>query len=183
MSKRSFPTFLLTFAFLLSAWGNVIAAALCPHYEARAGSIKGTVEQAGQADSEPCHHEMSDMSMDMGETSTHNMQVADNSTGQTEIKTTLENATTADADKPTAAGVVLELPNERCGHCWMHSQPSSGSSTVAALSTSQSVEASAPPVDIAVARPFTFTISITPFKHGPPGGSLPRHVLVNVFRI
>jgi hypothetical protein len=186
MRRRRILTNLLLGAFLIGAWSNVIAAAFCPRYAARDGSVKQTVEQAqaSQAESEPCHHEMSDMDMDMGETSMHDMQMEDDSTRQTEITTTSKNSWTADTENPAAALVVLELPNEPCGHCWMHSQPSSGSSTVVALRpSSHSVDVNAPPADSAVTTPFAFTIPITPVEHGPPGNSLPRHVLINVFRI
>jgi hypothetical protein len=160
MSRRSFPIFLIA-AFLLSSWSNVIAASFCPHYSAGNFSVKQTVAQNSPIESEPCHHGMARMD------------------GESDITT---NASTADTSNPAPA--VLELPNQPCGNCWMHSQPSSGNGTVVALGPlSQSVEADAPPVDAAIALPLTFIAPITPFEHGPPGHSLSRHVLINVFRI
>jgi hypothetical protein len=160
---RRLSTILLLTAFVLSAWSNVIAASFCPRYSIGDFSIKQTVEQNSSVKSEPCHHEMAQMNMD----------------GEAEITT---NASTADTPNP--APTVLELPSEPCGHCWMHSQPSSGNGTVVAQGPlSQSVGADAPPGDAVSAVPLTFIIPITPVEHGPPGNSLPRHVLINVFRI
>ena len=174
MAKRSFPIFLLTATFLLSAWGNVFAAAFCPRYSARDGSVPQAFKQTSEAESGACHHEMAEPDMDM----------AGDSTGEMELTPIRENAEPADTQNAAMAPDVLELPNQPCGHCWMHSQPSSGAATIVALRSSpQSVEASAPPADFAVAKPFTFTISITPFEHGPPGTQAARHLLINVFRI
>jgi hypothetical protein len=163
MSGRAVSIFLITAAFLLSSWSNVIAASFCPHYSVRDFAIKQPVEQNSPADSAPCHHEMAQMDMD----------------GESQSKT---HASTTDTPRPAPA--VLELPNEPCGHCWMHSQPSSGNGTVVAPSSlSQSAAVDAPPLDTAIALPLTFIIPITPVEHGPPGISRPRHVLINVFRI
>jgi hypothetical protein len=174
MSKRSFPIFLITATFLLSAWGNVIAAAFCPRYSARDLSFKQTIEQDSSAKSESCHHETAQMDMDGG-----SMEMDSNSPDESQIAT---NAPAADKSNPVPA--VLELPDETCGNCWMHSQPSSGTGTAVAQSPlSRSVEADPPPADFASATTLTFIIPIIPFEHGPPGDSLPRHVLINVFQI
>jgi hypothetical protein len=161
-------TILLLTAFVLSSWSNVIAASFCPHYSARDFSVKQTVEQNSPVKSEPCHHQMAQMDMD-GES----MEIDSDSRSESQIST----------NAPNPAPAVLELPNEPCGNCWMHSQPSSGNGTVVAQGPlSQTVEADAP-VAAAIALPLACIISITPFEHGPPGHSLPRHVLINVFRI
>ena len=170
MSRRSFPIFLLTVTLLLSSWSNVIAASFCPHYSARDLFVKQRVEQNNPVESEPCHHEMAPMSMD-GES----MEIERDSESESQYAT---------ANKLNPATAVVELPGEPCGHCWMHSQPSSGNGTAAVQGSSpQSVEADAPPADAVIALPLTFIMRITPCEHGPPGNSLPRHVLINVFRI
>ncbi|HKP39329.1 MAG TPA: hypothetical protein VJT71_20900 [Pyrinomonadaceae bacterium] len=80
--------------------------------------------------------------------------------------------------------VALDLPVEQCAHCWTHSQPTSSTVSVAAVDPSkQMVDTNPPSADFAVALPSTFPISITPSEHSPPGISLPRHVLISVFRI
>jgi len=102
---------------------------------------------------------------------TANTSVADNQSIQVAIESSAER-------------VAVDLPSEPCGHCWMHSQPASGIATlVVADPLKRSVETSAPPADFALVLPSAFTIPITPLEHGPPGNALPRHVLINVFRI
>lgn len=158
MFRRSFPIFLITLVFLLSTWSNVIGASYCPHFSVRPVSIKQTGKPATPVKSEACHHEMAQMDMD-------------------------DEAETSTADKLNPAQAVWELPDMPCGHCWMHSQPASGNSTVVAPGPSSESLAADAPVEAAFALPLTFINPITPVEHGPPGNSLPRHVLINVFRI
>lgn len=159
MFSRSYPIFLITLVFLLSTWSNVIAASYCPHYLARDVSAKQRVKPNSPVKSEACHHEMAQMDMDD------------------------EAETSTAADQLNPAQAVWELPDVPCGHCWMHSQPASGNSTVAAPGPSSESLAANAPVDAMIALPLTFINPITPVEHGPPGNSLPRHVLINVFRI
>jgi hypothetical protein len=175
MSRRSFAIFLLTAAFLLSAWSNVIAASFCPRYSAGHFSVTQTAKKS-PVKPEPCHHELTQIDMDMDGGA---MGMDSGSLSDSEIST---NAPTADT--PIRSSSVLELPGEPCGHCWMHSQPATANGTVVAQNpTSQSVQTDAPAADAAIAAGSTFIIPITPVEHGPPGDALPRHVLINVFRI
>ena len=165
MSRRNFLIFLLTAAFLISAWGNVIAAAFCPRYAGDNGSVSLEVESQSQPESESCHHEPAQLENASESTETKDAEIQKSS-----------------ADNGLAA--LLQIPNEPCGHCWTHSQPSSGASTVATLSSSlRSAEANAPPSLFSIERPFSFVIPITPFDHGPPGNPGARYLLNNVFRI
>jgi hypothetical protein len=176
MFRRSFPIFLISVTFLISAWGNVIAAAFCPRYSARDFSVKQTIQEDRSAKSESCHHEMAQMDMDMDGAS---MDIESDSSDESQITT---NAPAADSPNPVLA--AFALLDETCGHCWMHSQPSSGTGTaVAQARLSRSIETDLPRADFASATTPTFIIPIIPFEHGPPGDSLPRHVLINVFRI
>jgi hypothetical protein len=80
--------------------------------------------------------------------------------------------------------IVIDRPAETCGHCWMHSQPASGAATLLAVHpATRLIDTNAPPSECAVALVNGFTVSISPQEHGPPGNALPRHVLINVFRI
>ena len=80
--------------------------------------------------------------------------------------------------------IVIDLPAETCGHCWTHSQPASGATTLVAVDpATRLIDTNAPPAECAVALAHDFTVSIAPQEHGPPGNFLPRHVLINVFRI
>lgn len=173
MSRRTFPVFLMTAAFLLSSWSNVIAASFCPRYSARDFSAK--IGQNRSAKSGPCHHEMARMDMEMDGGSAE----MDDSRSDSQTPTSAQGP-----DKPNPASAVFELPDEPCGLCWMHSLPAPGTGTVVAQNpTSQSVETDAPPADAAIAPRSTFIIPITPVEHGPPGNGVPRRVLINVFRI
>lgn len=163
----------MTTAFLLSSWSNVIAASFCPRYSARDLLVKQTVEQNSLPTPGACHHEMGQMDTD-GES----MEMDGDSGSESPVTKPTEAA-----DRLNAAQAVLELPLEPCGHCWMHSQPSSVNGAVVAPGPlSQSIETDAPTVAV-IAVPLTFIIPITPVEHGPPGNTLPRHVLINVFRI
>jgi len=80
--------------------------------------------------------------------------------------------------------IAFDLPIESCPHCWIHSQPTSGTATIVAADPSKRlVETNAPPANFAVALPFAFPVPIIPSEHGPPGNLFPRHLLINVFRI
>jgi len=80
--------------------------------------------------------------------------------------------------------VAFDLPDETCGHCWMHSQVPSGSATVVSVDPSKRItETDAPLTKCAVALPSALPVPIKPSAHGPPGNSFPRHILINVFRI
>ncbi|HKP38825.1 MAG TPA: hypothetical protein VJT71_18350 [Pyrinomonadaceae bacterium] len=162
MQRRRIATIFLLIAFLMSAWSSVIAASLCPHYSTRDGSITEAIEQTAPPSSESCHHESAEMDT------------------ESEATTSAPAADKNQSDLQSA----LDLPDETCGHCSMHSQPSSGAGAIAALSSlPQSVETDAPPVVSREVRPFTFIIPITPFEHSPPGDLPSRHVLISVFRI
>lgn len=181
MKKRSLFIIVLLVAFLLSAWGNVIAAAFCPRYLSnRECSIKPISQEPLQVQAtSSCHHEMADMGdMQMDETDIGrgtDAETADNvisEAGQIQLVT------------ERSAEEAFDLPAVPCGHCWMHSQPASGTATLVAIDPAKKlIDTNAPPAEVAVVTPSAVTDSIRPAEHGPPGNLLPRHVLINVFRI
>jgi hypothetical protein len=80
--------------------------------------------------------------------------------------------------------VAFDLPLEQCAHCWSHSQPSLGNVSVIAVDPSkQLVDTSFPRADSQFGLSSVSPVSISPTEHSPPGFALPRHVLINVFRI
>jgi hypothetical protein len=86
--------------------------------------------------------------------------------------------------KSSVDQVAFDLPTEQCAHCWTHSQPTSGSMTIVAGDPAKrSVEIDSPPAALTLTSLSAFPIFIAPSEHGPPGIALPRHVLINVFRI
>jgi hypothetical protein len=175
MTKRSLLIVLLLVVFLLSAWGNVIGAAFCPRYLAQ-NCFAHRTHQSTQIKPESCHHEMTDM--DMGD-----MQM-DEEVAAEPVSSGRENPTIEVAAESSVERAALDVQTQPCGHCWMHSQPSSGTGTLAAVDPSpRSVEALAPPTEIAIDLPFPQPIATEPLDHSPPGSSFPRHILINVFRI
>ena len=183
MTKRSLVIFMLLVAFLLSAWGNVIAAAFCPRYLSLNGCIKHSARQATQVEHKSCHHrEMDDMKM--GDMRMDDMQMNTDAAPDSAVDFVPDDQPMLGTTKSSVEQVAIDLPIEPCGHCWMHSQPSSGTSTVVATYPSPgSVEANPAPAEFQIVSPSAYPISALRLGHGPPGNSFPRHVLNNVFRI
>jgi hypothetical protein len=179
MKRRLISIIILVIALLFSAWSNVITAAFCPRYMSnRNCCIEHEIRQPMQVDHKSsCQHEMADMEMvDMQMESEAPSEAAANSLV---VNPPIHIATEASSDQ-----VVVDLPIESCAHCWMHSQPTSGTTTVAAIDPSKRlVETNAPPADFAMALPPALVLPITPREHEPPGNPFPRHALINVFRI
>jgi hypothetical protein len=179
MRKRSFSIGILIIAFLMSAWGNVIAAASCPRFALnRSCSIEHKAHQPTQVENaSTCHHEMVGMEM-------NDMEMEADASSYSKSDSTTQSSHVQPRFESSSNQVAFDLPIEQCPHCWSHSQPTSGSaSTVAVDRSKQLVETDSPPADLVFASLSAFPILITPSEHGPPGIALPRHVLINVFRI
>ena len=185
MRKRTFSITFLAIAFLFSSWSNVIAAAFCPRYSfSRNCHIQQ--RQAEQVEHKSsCQHEMADLEMGDMQMDDKNMESeAASETSETSDNAIPETPPVQIATDSSSEQVTIDFPTEPCGHCWMHSQPSSGIATIVAVDPSRRLpETNAPPANLEVALPSAFAGSIAPLEHGPPGNSFPRHVLINVFRI
>jgi hypothetical protein len=178
MRRRSLPIFLLVGAFLLGAWGNVLAAAFCPRYRLNRDCC---LKQAA-AKSEPiehtssCHHQMGGMKMD-------DMQMENESPSESGVEPLAKDSQVLVPQTSSKEG-AFDLPYEACIHCLIHSQTASGTANVIAVDpTKRLIETNAVAAFFEVVPSSVFSISITPFEHGPPGASVPRHVLINVFQI
>ena len=171
---------LLLIAFLMSAWGNVIAASFCPTYLAHNCSIKHS-NRTQPVTKDSCQHEAADMKT--SEMQMDDMQM-DDSASDAEPASASDKLPVADVVGSSEEQSALEPRTEPCGHCWMHSQPPTGSVTLAGLDASpQSVATPASSAEISIALPFPNPIATDPSEHSPPGNSFPRHILINVFRI
>ena len=182
MRKRSCSIILLVVAFLLSSWSNVIAAAFCPRYTSSRNCHiqQRQIKQVEHKSS--CQHEMADM--EMGDMQMDDANLESEAASETSDSSIPEGPPVQIATKSFSEQVAIDFPADPCGHCWMHSQPSSGSATIVAVDPlRQLVETNAPPATSEVALPSAFAVPIMPLEHGPPGNSFPRHVLINVFRI
>ena len=168
MRNRFLSTAILVVALLLSAWGNVLAAAFCPHLgSAHACCAKHATKQSPS-------HEMPDM--DMGDMP---MEMS----AESAMESSAEQAMEVSLERNSDAN-VLTGPIENCLHCMSHSQLLQGSIV---LRESQAAKRSA---DVNAPRPAQivslFGLAnpiVIPREHAPPGESSPRHILNNVFRI
>jgi hypothetical protein len=179
MRMRFLSMVLLVVAMLFSAWGNVVAAAFCPRYASnRNCCIKQTVSPPKQAEHpSSCHAEMAGMKMDGMPMETETSADSGTDPGMQNSPAELKSESSTDQ-------VAFALPIEECPHCWSHSQPTSGAASVVTVEASKRlVETSLPTADFAVGSPPAFYGLVSLSRPGPPGSSLPRHVLINVFRI
>jgi hypothetical protein len=184
MRKRSVSILLLVVALLLSAWGNVIAAAFCPRYAFNLECcLKHSAARAKKVEHKSsCQHEMTDMEMD--DMRMDNMQMERKDPSESAADSIVENSPIEFTAENSSDQLAFDLPMEACAHCWSHSQPTSGAvASVAVDPSKRLVETDAPPANLAVALPSGFPATITPPEHGPPGNSFRRHVLISVFRI
>jgi hypothetical protein len=112
------------------------------------------------------------------------MEMDGDSATEAELTPLRENPTIVVESESSVEQTALDRPTEPCGHCWMHSQPSSGTGTLGAVDPSpRSVEALAPSTAARIALRFPNPTAIEPLEHSPPGSSFPLHILINVFRI
>lgn len=187
MRKHSLSIFVLAITLLFSAWNNVIAAAFCPRYLNRVGCVQHSRPQAKRVfEKSSCHHhEMAGMTMDdtqMG------MDMQTKAEAVSDLKTNPDSTGETSQMETTFAllsnEVAFDLPVETCGHCWMHSQQTTGTAMVVAVDPSKRIIKTDAPLTIcALALPSALPIRIKPSEHGPPGNSFPRHVLISIFRI
>lgn len=179
MRNRSWLITLVASALLLSASANVIAAAFCPRFASHRDCCLVQIPLSKQiVNQASCHHETTGMKMT-------------GMAGDGEMKSSSEPAAKpSEGSQPNPARDAfsdegaLDLPIQACTHCVTHSQPASGTADVISVDPSKRLlENGAPPVVLRAPTAAAFSIAITPSEHGPPGQSLPRHVLINIFRI
>jgi hypothetical protein len=159
MRKRSLSSGTLLLALLLSAWGNVLAAA-CPHMGQDHACCHARV-----APHPASQHGMDEM--EMGEMHMSDTQ-AEHEAGQ------------------SADTRALDKPVETCEHCMGRSQLPTPPATLREVEQSRRGEdVSAPP---ALSEPLSIATSFAPIvparEHAPPtAAASERHVLISVFRI
>lgn len=172
MQKRSIFTFSLMLALVAGAWGNVLAAAFCPHLgSGRVCCVKQTNH------SSPSSHEMHDgmKDMQMGEMQ---MDPPSHSTREASPQQVIS------TEEPDSDVRALELPAETCAHCFNHSQlPLSSLEVREADSAKRSVAVTAPQARQQVSLAILPSLILEPREHAPPGELPLRYILINVFRI
>ena len=177
MKTKTSAIILLLLAFLVSAWGNVIAASFCPTYLARNVSIKHPYQPTKGVEGS-CHFEMADI--DMGDMQ---MDTGEEPASHSEDMSLAEVQSSGGATESPIEPRLLEARTEPCSHCWMHSQASSGSAMAAAILPPQPPQSNAPVTQTSLDIPFVPSTFVVRKEHGPPGNSSPRYILINVFRI
>ena len=153
MSRRLFSTTFLSFALLFGQGGTFLIAALCPHL--RTGVMRCDARGQGSVMD---HHQMVDMEMEpqSGELP-NNLDVT-----------------------------AFNLLPEKCGHCSVHS----GSTSSSGISI-RHIEASKRATDLTVplllksSEPMVIQVleRLTEHSHSPPGDTISRYILIDVFRI
>ena len=163
MHKRLAATTVLGVALLFSQGANVLVAALCPHLRSPA---EPCITQAPKTDSDHQHHQhMNHQEMDSSEGKSVSAEPSASGEG--------------------SEGVALSQPVGTCPHCSMHSRTSSNPASFREIETAKRESDLSIPL---LAQSIVFEhVSSVPnhvsMAHGPPGSELPRHVLINVFRI
>ena len=153
-------TTVLGIALLFSQGAKVLVAALCPHLRSPA---EPCITQAPKTDSNHEHMDHTEMDSSEGES------------------VSAEASTFGEASE----GVSLSQPVGSCPHCAMHSRSSSNPASFREIETAKRASDLKIPLMV---EPIVFEHeSAAPIlasrAHGPPGSELPRHVLINVFRI
>jgi uncharacterized protein involved in copper resistance len=177
MRKRSLSIVFVVLALLVSAWGNVIAAAFCPRFALnRDCCLRHSSQQAKQVKHESsCHHEMAGMEMD-------DMQMEPEADSKPDLNA--HDLQVQFSSEPSSDMAGLDLPSEQCTHCLSHSQTTSGTVSVVAIDPSKRlVQTNSLPASFSIDLTHAFADLIVPPEHGPPSPSSPRHVIINIFRI
>jgi hypothetical protein len=156
MHKRFLSTGMLLLALLASAWGNVLAAALCPH---------SAQQTPACCHARAAHHPSAHEGMEAMEMGDMKMEPA--------------------AEEATPARAFGQLAGA-CAHCMSHSQPSTLPATLREAGQSRRGSETAMPLITAetVLRTALLVQKVPAREHAPPGAARSaRHVLISVFRI
>ena len=162
MHKRFLAITVITTALLFSQGGSLVVAALCPHLQSGMASC-----ETGASTSKSGHEAMSHD--DMG----HMGHMA-----HAELKH--EQASQAN---PDALAVAQQI--DPCRHCAVHSRKNQNTASL------RETEAAKRATDLYIPLEFSRIAAdsvaavpvLTSRAHGPPGDSIRRHILINIFRI
>ena len=156
MHKRFLLITVLGVALLFSQVGSFLIAALCPHV--RSGQVSCNRHSSESTMSEMADDEMGHMAMD---------------------------STDESASNPDPNAVALGQPIGLCSHCAMHSRTAPPAVSLREIEASRRSGTFAIPdaVPRIVSAEMPYLAIFTSRAHGPPGQTLPLHVLINIFRI
>jgi hypothetical protein len=154
MRQRLLFTGIMLLALFVSAWGNAFAAAFCPHMK-----IDHACCHTRRGHDQSAHEMAGEMQM-----------------GDTQM---------LPAADPVSESDAISQPVEPCEHCMGRSQaPAVSVALIEVSQTHYGTDAPVPATSSQLASASTsFTAHITSRQHAPPGSSITRHVLINIFRI
>ena len=160
MNKVFATTVLLGVALLFNQGANVFVAALCPHLGTPAEPCITQRLKPKASDEHLGHMQMDSIASEVVPSEVPNSQ-------------------------ETSREVSLSLPVGSCPHCAMHSRSNSNPVSFRESETAKRAsDLNAPLLVEQLIFEHETTFPILPSRaHGPPGSELPRHVLINVFRI
>lgn len=154
MYKRLLATTILLVSLLFSQGGNLLIAALCPHLRS------GIAACERQGSALLMSHE------DMGQMGHMQME-------------------SEPASEPDPNTFVLREPIGPCSHCAVHSRTTPNAVSLRDTDVAKrSIDLSIPLQFSRVGRVAVSPVAVlTSRAHGPPGEAIPRHILINSFRI
>lgn len=159
MHKRLAATTVLGVTLLFSQGANVLVAALCPHL---GSPSQPCITQAPKTDSDHQHMDHTKMDSSEGESVSAEPSASGESSGR----------------------IALSQPVGACPHCSMHSRTSSNPASFREIETAKRAsDLDIPLVEAIVFEQEPAVANLVTRAHGPPGSEIPRHVLINIFRI
>ncbi len=155
MHRRFVATTVIALALLFSQSAVLFMAALCPHVRADKDSCDTLIE------AEPTHHDMDHMQLG----------AESNSAGF--------------SGSQTGEAVAIGKQNGSCSHCAVHSRTNRNTASSQRSNVPQRVGELTIALGIAGIHlvPASRGAALSSRAHGPPGDAIPRHVLLNTFRI
>lgn len=157
MRNRFLSSGVLLFVLLTGAWGNVLAASLCPRMAQDHSCCHAKAMQHA-------HEAMGDMQM-------NEMQMSE-----------MQMPSAAEQETQSMRAVP---PDAECEHCLSHSQLTTKLPTLREAEQTRRGEDVAAPLALAshASSIPLFVLPVHARPHAPPGAMTSRHVLINVFRI
>lgn len=154
MPKRFLVTTVLAAALLFSQGGHLLVAALCLHLQPGMASCETPPAKASMA------HE------DMGHGGHMEMEPEP-------------------ATQPDSNASALGQPIDACSHCAVHSRTTPNAVSLRATEAAKrSIDFNIPLNVCEVAPAIVSPVAgLTSRAHGPPGETVSRHILINVFRL
>jgi hypothetical protein len=156
MHKRFLATTVITTALLFSQGGSLLVAALCPHLQSGMASCEAKASASKSGHEAMSHEDM----------------------GHAEVKHEAPSQANPDA-------LALAQPADPCPHCAVHSRKNQNTASL------RETEAAKRSTDLNIPLEFSRITPVSvdpvpvlmPRAHGPPGDSIRRHILINIFRI